>query len=63
MGVEEGGGVAGKITIGGCVMEKKVKSDPEVLFHFVTSRCPRKTFIHLIPLRNTRTINSLNFMC
>jgi hypothetical protein len=35
MGVEEGAGVDKKITIGVCVMEKKVKCGPEVLFPFV----------------------------
>lgn len=36
MGTEEGagGGVDRKITIGVCVMEKKVKCSPEVFFPF-----------------------------
>lgn len=34
MGMEEGAGVDKKITIGVCVMEKKVKCSPEVFFPF-----------------------------
>lgn len=38
MGMEEGAGVDNKITIGVCVMEKKVKCSPEVFFSLSCAR-------------------------